>query len=554
MPLQKTQHGKGTTEIIEEAVYLLRRSPANLLASYYVGSLPFVLGFLYFWADMSRNPLAKEYYPAASLGLAILFVWMKCWQGIFSQKIKRLLSHDKSPQWSLQRISRFVAIQTTIHSSGLLVLPLSLLLAFPFGWMYAFYQNVSLFGAADGDNVKKVCLRAWEQTKRWPKQNHVLVFVLFILSLFVFINWATIIYWLPHLLKNFIGIQSQLTRGGFRFFNTTFLTVTCGMTYLCLDPLVKTVYTLRCFYGGSLRSGDDLKTELKHLAPSPGMRTVLSLIGIIFFFSLTDGKASEFSKDPFKSQRHSVSPQELEKSIEAVMRSPEFTWRLPREKIRDEGHDETGPIQTLLGWIEDGLKTSLRTIGQWLEQLRKRIEKIFPKREHPPRSSDKSWTGSVRPIFFVLFILLIIVLVFFCWRNWRRSRKLQDSNLGEAIPSRPDLSSDFIKADDYPVDRWLGLAKELAEKGFLREALRALYLATLSLLAEREMITIAKYKTNKDYEGELRRRATEPELLTFFSTHVTVFDRVWYGMQAVTLEELNRFAANHERMTAFGQE
>ena len=41
--------GPGPLELIEEAVHLLRVVPWAVLGSYYVGSLPFVLGVLTAW-------------------------------------------------------------------------------------------------------------------------------------------------------------------------------------------------------------------------------------------------------------------------------------------------------------------------------------------------------------------------------------------------------------------------------------------------------------------------------------------------------------------------
>ena len=40
--------GKPAVELIEEAVHLLRRSARTSAHPYYAGSLPFLLGFLYF--------------------------------------------------------------------------------------------------------------------------------------------------------------------------------------------------------------------------------------------------------------------------------------------------------------------------------------------------------------------------------------------------------------------------------------------------------------------------------------------------------------------------
>ena len=70
----RRQQGKGALELIEEASHLLRAAPAAALAGYYLGSLPFVLGWLYFWADMSRDPDAPQHLTAATLNLTLLFL------------------------------------------------------------------------------------------------------------------------------------------------------------------------------------------------------------------------------------------------------------------------------------------------------------------------------------------------------------------------------------------------------------------------------------------------------------------------------------------------
>ena len=70
------ENGIGALQLIEEAVHLLRRAPARHLAAYYVGSLPFTLALLYFWADMSRSAYANRHCAAAALGLSLAFIWM----------------------------------------------------------------------------------------------------------------------------------------------------------------------------------------------------------------------------------------------------------------------------------------------------------------------------------------------------------------------------------------------------------------------------------------------------------------------------------------------
>jgi hypothetical protein len=69
------------------------------------------------------------------------------------------------------------------------------------------------------------------------------------------------------------GMESDFSQSPLSMLNTTFFATMFGLTYLCLDPLIKACYVLRCFYGTSLRSGEDLKAELRRIGSVT--RTVL---------------------------------------------------------------------------------------------------------------------------------------------------------------------------------------------------------------------------------------------------------------------------------------
>ena len=106
-------------------------------------------------------------------------------------------------------------------------------------------------------------------------------------------------------------------------------------------------------------------------------------------------------------------------------------------------------------------------------------------------------------------------------------------------------------ADQLPEDGWLKLAREMVEDGNLRLALRAFYLAGLAHLAAREMISIAVFKSNREYEAELRRRArAQSEVQDAFSQNVAVFDWAWYGLHEVTQDALVQFQFNLARIRA----
>ena len=88
-------------------------------------------------------------------------------------------------------------------------------------------------------------------------------------GLYVFLNWTTVCYLLPRLVKILFGIESMFTRGDYSLLNTTFFAAMFWLTYLCVDPILKAAYALRCFYGESIQSGADLRAELqRHASPA----------------------------------------------------------------------------------------------------------------------------------------------------------------------------------------------------------------------------------------------------------------------------------------------
>jgi Domain of unknown function (DUF4129) len=75
--------------------------------------------------------------------------------------------------------------------------------------------------------------------------------------------------------------------------------------------------------------------------------------------------------------------------------------------------------------------------------------------------------------------------------------------------------------------------------------------AGLAHLGGRDLIRLAKHKSNRDYDRELRRRArTQEELLGAFDRNLDAFERAWYGDHPVTPEALGEFSANLERIRA----
>src|SRR6266446_3071590 len=100
-PPNQRQQRRGGLELVEESVHLLRTSPPAALAAYYLGAVPFVLGLLFFWADMSRSPFASQHLAEGALGLAGLFLWMKSCQVVFAAKLRAYIAGEPPERLSV---------------------------------------------------------------------------------------------------------------------------------------------------------------------------------------------------------------------------------------------------------------------------------------------------------------------------------------------------------------------------------------------------------------------------------------------------------------------
>ena len=540
MKKSNKKHAKSAIRMIEEAVHILRSAPGSLLSVYYIGSVPFILGLLYFWADMSRSARAYEYSAMAALGLSFLFVWMKFWQTVFMFQIRVQFLNEMRPPWSLQRVTSIAATQTFIQATRFLILPIAFLMVIPFGFCYAFYQNVSAHDEAPGQTVSSTCRWAWRQAKLWPRQNHLLIGIYWIFGGVIFINISIALILIPQLVKTLFGVDSAFTVSGmYMLLNTTFWMVALGITYLLLDPLIKATYVLRCYYGSALQSGVDLKTEL-----SRNMHNKRKLVTGILIVAVCLTPFTTIAE-----QREPVSPADLERSIEETMSRREFAWRLPRDTIQTDEKKDKGPIEAAVDWLIKVLGKGLRKIKNWITTFIEWLEDMLPKPDKKPQTSTGNWITPVRIILISLLILLVAILAYIFVRIWQRRRPQPVETVSAVGVSAPDLTDENVKADDLSTNRWLALAGEFAEKGDLRLAMRALYLATLAQLADHEMITIEVYKSNREYERELKRRAHEhKELLAVFSSSLNFFERVWYGMYSIARSDFDDFANRHQRM------
>jgi hypothetical protein len=560
----RRRQGKGALELIEEAVHLLRSASSSALAAYYLGSLPFVFGLLFFWTDMSHSAFARRHIAEASLGVALLFLWMKYWQAIFAIRIRAQFAGHPPPKLHFARCYRIFVTQSALQPTGLILLPLALIAAFPFGWAYAFYQNLTALGDAEHTGLGGALKKSSRQAALWPRQNLLVLAYMLLFGFFVFLNVAIACLLLPELVKMLLGIESVFTRSPYAMFNTTFFMAVIGLSYFCVDPILKTIYVLRCFYGESLQSGEDLKADLRLYATSLQRLAVCLLLSVMFVLNLqaantnsaslsssssiqvSENDGQEEAGNGLRGQASStgISPVDLDRAINQTLQERKYSWRMPREKAVDEDA-EKGIIGRFFEQALTMLRKWVRATLIWLDDF---FNKLFRRGRSGRGDSGYGWIWSLDVLLYSLLAVVICATAIFLMRHWRRKRQ-PVAIATQAIQPAPDLTDENVSAEQLPEDGWTALARELLARGEFRLALRAFYLASLAHLAEKNLVSLAKFKSNRDYERELRRRGHSfPDLLSVFGENVAVFDRSWYGMHKVTGDLVNEFAANVERI------
>ncbi|HUA85522.1 MAG TPA: hypothetical protein VMB85_16785 [Bryobacteraceae bacterium] len=483
-------------EILEQAVNLLRGAPAALLI-YLTGAVPFAIALLFFLNDMNRSPFAFDHLAAASAGLAALYIWKSVWQALFARQLYQTLSPDQ-PRPALARLT---AIQAALQ-------PLGLAIAGPFPWLVAFFRNVALFAALGSPRPLRAARR---QAVLWTAQNWGILALTGLAGLILFANLLLTIAFLPQLARSFLGIEGEFARIGMRIFNLTTFAVAATVTWMMVDPLLDAVYVLRCFYGQSIASGEDLRAALRH--------TVATTMLIALFLMIPGHAGAQ------------VDPVQLDHSIDRVIHSREFTWREPHPA-------GAGPQGRWVGWI----RSAEDLIARGWDALLRLLREIF---ENHSTTGNSGRDSPVTPHELEGMLAIAVALaagatfVFFP----RRRRMATVATAVTIAAPAVDVADESVTADQLPESSWLKLAEEWLEKGDCRLALRALYLAGLKYLAGRNLVSIRRWKSGLDYRREIGRRArATPEIPSLFSKNVDLFERGWYGSRAVDRGMVNQFS------------
>ena len=543
--------GPGALDLIEEAVHLLRLAPAAAWATFHVGAVPFAVGLLFFWSDMSRGAMAFTRCGAEALGLAALYLWMRTWQARFGARLRAQAAGRTAPAWTARDWLAAAGMQLRTSVWSWLLLPPSALAILPMAWTYAFHQNLVAVSDRPAEDAEGAAGRAWALARLWPHQNHYALSLLFLFGVFVWLNLLTAMVFLPWLAKALLGIESDFTRYSFWMFNTTFLAALMALAYLTVNPLVKAVYALRCHYGEAIHTGADLRADLHRAGRRPGI-PASALALALFALAAAPGARAAFEGTAQPREVPPAAPlsapvaRHLDEAIEHVLQRPEFAWRLPRNAI--EAPQTKSPLDRFLESVAQPLKRFIRWAARATKKLIEWIADRVGRSEPGRRASKTGDLSDLRKIMWALVVLLAAVGILWLLRAWRgKGMAAAKAVAVPAAAAAPDLEDEAVHAAQLPEEEWLRLADGLRREGELRKAMRALFLGTLACIGRLGWVDLRPSKSNLDYRREIERRTRGRDAIPpLFAEDVAVFERGWYGRHPVTGEALDAIHRNLE--------
>ena len=175
----------------------------------------------------------------------------------------------------------------------------------------------------------------------------------------------------------------------------------------------------------------------------------------------------------------------------------------------------------------DRLKTKLL---EAIERLFMGIDRV---------SSASPWLG--RALEWLLFLAAAVGLLVWVLRNIQRQR------LRMALGGEPAKTGAWARESDD----WRKLAEEQAARGAWREAIHALYWASIVRLEQRRLWRHNPARTPREYVRLLKAGSAEMRELRELTT---ALERSWYGQREATAEEFAAARQSFERLAQGGGE
>lgn len=521
--------------LVEDGLGLAKRANAAAWSIYLLGVAPF-FGFLLFaLTGLSQNPFALDHLVTFGFVLAVLYYWLHICQAAFCVLLYAILTENKCT--IAECFSTAFRTQPVIAGAKLLMWPAALLLLVPYSIVTSFFQHSLLApNGCVGGHWRATIAAARADAQYRPLVAFWMLIIVLLLRGVLWLNLLSLMFLLPQLWKIFTGVEGTVTRAPEVLFNPTSITALCALAYIGLDPIVKAAFVLRRFARQSETSGDDLRLRLTL------MRQTAAAVLLFALIALPCRTFAEQRPVP-QTQNISVTPAQMKKAIRSVFRDPANTWNLPAVEHKNQQKDA---FTAFMDSVVNGIDAVWNSVTSAISGVVNWVRRIFS--NGSPSSHKKAQAVSSRDAMLVLacfgaFLAVAIVIAAF---ERRKRPKLRPAIAIEATAAQIDLNDEDADPLEQSLNEWRKLANQYRANGDFRLALRALYLGTLAVLAEYNLVSPARGKTNSEYLRELQRRAKRlgADFVSVFATNTRLFERSWYGIYPATDEIVQNFEQN----------
>jgi Domain of unknown function (DUF4129) len=181
---------------------------------------------------------------------------------------------------------------------------------------------------------------------------------------------------------------------------------------------------------------------------------------------------------------------------------------------------------------ESALARLWNRLVKWLQQFLPKPRKMEP--------GNAGWISVVAQFLVVLLALAVLgyLIKTFAPRIFRNRPAKKKSKAEPRIVLGETLAPNESAGDI------LASAEALARRGELRPAIRKAYIALLVELGDRKILSLAQYKTNRDYLRAMRE--VEP-LHTNVKQLTDSFERHWYGFASASDADWTNFRARYKQ-------
>ena len=216
------------------------------------------------------------------------------------------------------------------------------------------------------------------------------------------------------------------------------------------------------------------------------------------------------------------------------------------EKVDDHKGAAKQKLESILARPEyESSSQGPSALTRLLREFIRWIQSWLPEGAAPQQGRTSIFSYIVMGI--VVFIAVLVVayvgaLLFKRFKRpsaGRKQRKKREARivLGERL--RPEQTATDLLAE----------AEALARNGDLRAAIRKGYIALLVELGDRNVISLAQYKTNRDY---LRSVSSRPQIHSPLKRLTETFERHWYGFAQATPNDWQDFRAGYREALETG--